>query len=352
MNVIKTGLLLLTVLIAMFLTVGALGQDDAPSNNPVIADLERARTLLLQAPDAQLARNDTYTETQTFTLNGDQAQIVISRGDVGTVQVLRADSGLNLDASITSTYERVDASFERDTYEALISLRFVDGVLYAQLSYNQQSGDVPTLPTGWRTINTASELPLVITNLDIARLLQPDQPYDLSLGTILAGRDTLSSAFTTDEVGETGEQRRLTLIYRGAEMAIFLRQSYAAESPDRLDDPFTRAMLDDLENNPTNTSSVTYNFIIDATGRIIGGDTSLNLLFNNAALDDILPGQFPEGTTVNLSIAAVSNTLVTYDTGAAPVSAPRAVPGTPMPSEPASNAEEQGVTAATPPRSQ
>lgn len=324
MKTFRTALLFFTVLVALLLTTGAVGQSDPDDDaTAALAALDAARVAFLNADAAALTLNDTYTETQTFTLDDDQAQITISQSDVGTVQLVRTADGPNIDGTITSTYERINANFERDTYEALIALRLVEGTLYAQTSYAEHSGDVPELTDGWRVLESEDDLPLELLTLGLDTLTDPATPFDLKLARLIGQAEFYSSVFITPlEAADNGAVRRITLIARGTDFGRLLEDNYATDSPELLEDPFTAALLEELQSTNTNASSVTYNLLVDTQGRLVGGDTAITIQYNNIDLDTVLPGTFPAGAVLNFRISTVANTTIVYDIMAEPVTAP------------------------------
>jgi hypothetical protein len=280
--------------------------------------LTEAEQILLERFFEALDKRTTYTnyaqtsfesdvQELTYTIGGIESRLATGQLMETQQIAIRTPEGLDRRVIVSLQWQETTSSGV-DTYLMSAEIRVVDGVLYIQAAYNDRTGNVPELPTGWIKLENPDDFPAFVT-LNLAQYLT-ERP-------ILYNRDTLIEALsgirienTTLEDGQTAESISLAFRGEGFEAAFKSLQAPSAPVHDE-ENPFFSQLFANLQPD----SEVLMSIALDRDNNplVFAFDIRLNSLPLDLTL--INAENFQAGDTIRASLRVRRQvTLVRFNT--------------------------------------
>lgn len=200
--------------------------------------------------------------------------------------VVRDDNGEQSSSTVTVSYASRSPQ-DNINYTVGADVITIDEILYVNASYIQLDTSLPPIEAGWQTYESADDIPTALEELQLDEVFESEEDGLLNRTAIL-----VSATEVTIESGELSDGTPVDVI-----QMIVDENLVSFLNLDESDDIFGQILSEaELEGEIVFTAS------LDADDNVLLTNFSIMVSINDLDLGELEREEFPEGTTLDLSV--------------------------------------------------
>lgn len=296
-----------------------LGQTDEPDPRTLLETaINRADT----ATDISATFNATLNTTERVTLDGIFREQRTSQTEDGTAVFVADATGGGAYSFFTliqhDAYQDSSSASTVASFQAEWSVRIINERIYTQAAYISGGNAFASLESGWRIIANPDDYPLQ-SIIDFGQVREQERPR-LGLPDLLAMADRATEvSYLADPDDPSTTAMRLT--FSNADAAAYLEQALLQDSANMIGNPILTAIVNDVRNNPANTTLLVELLRLNTEGYLIGRESTYNIVATDLSIGPLLPDEDP-ALRLNFNQTLVRDFTFSYNTNAPAIQAP------------------------------